>query len=214
MGELTSFYGIREYHKDSFLHQHVDRIDTHVLSVTLTVDKRNLTEDNVPWPLRVTDWTGKQVAYDHPPGTMILYESSKLPHGRPTYNNEGVHLGAFVHYKPTEMHGTDAGKWDEYARQSRRHQRSHTEHANYRETPVIEPENIVFADTDYGTGSLYQKAGESDSKRSGLEPGQLKVFFQNNANRAMALYWYSEGEDPVYQGTVDSNMKMELITYA
>ena len=31
---------------------------------------------------------------------MVLYESSKVIHGRPTKNRNYIHVGFFLHYKP------------------------------------------------------------------------------------------------------------------
>jgi len=39
--------------------------------------------------------------WSQPP--QILYESSVLTHGRPTTLQDGIHLGAFCHYKPTVL---------------------------------------------------------------------------------------------------------------
>ena len=70
---------------------------------------------------------------------MVLYESSKLPHGRPYRNQGGMHAGAFLHFKPLSMHGLDAEKWDSIALTARSNQRKHTAWAKYRSTPSEEP---------------------------------------------------------------------------
>lgn len=106
--ELTAFYGIREYRKGSLLKNHIDRIDTHVLSVTICIDR-----EGPEWPLEVIDFNGRHVRYKHDAGTMVLYESSKVPHGRP-YPFEGkYHRGAFVHFKPKD------DSWKEHAKKAR-----------------------------------------------------------------------------------------------
>ena len=82
--ELTSFYGIREYSEDAWLRGHIDRIDTHVLSVTISIQKLDeegndlKVGDRDPWPLQGIGYDGKVMRYDHPAGTMVLYESSKI----------------------------------------------------------------------------------------------------------------------------------------
>mmetsp|Transcript_35416 Transcript_35416/g.43737 ORF Transcript_35416/g.43737 Transcript_35416/m.43737 type:complete len:211 (+) Transcript_35416:47-679(+) len=149
--------------------------------------------------LQVTDWTGQQVKYDHPAGTMILYESSKLPHGRPTPNKGGTHLGAFVHFKPKSMHGTDAKKWDNIANAARDNVRKHTIHASFRSTPPVEPKNPVFSSQKYGEGSVYQKAGENG--KAADDDGRISVEFKNAADRSLQVFWYHKSQpDPVFQG--------------
>lgn len=211
--ELTSFYGIREYPNKSWLRQHVDRIDTHVLSVTFTIDKRDLKGDEKPWHLQVTDWNGDQVRYVHPPGTMILYESSKLPHGRPEPNQSGVHLGAFMHFKPVNMHGSDAKKWDEIAKVARRNVAIHQDNAHYRSTASVEPKNPVFSEVSYGDNTRWTHLDEEPSEDD-VESTQFTVRFKNEADRSMQLYWWeAEGATPVFQGRAWPGAGFDINTY-
>jgi hypothetical protein len=94
----TAFYGIREYPDGSVLKPHIDREDTHVISATLSLAK--IDEHGEPWPLTITRPDGKHVIDYHEAGTMIMYESARLIHGRFIRNNGGRHLGCFVHYTP------------------------------------------------------------------------------------------------------------------
>jgi len=95
--ELTSFYGIREYYPGSWLRNHVDRIDTHIVSMTLSIHKTGITK---PWPLEAVNHLGQTVRYEIPPGYMALYESAKVPHGRPYRLETGMHAGCFLHFRP------------------------------------------------------------------------------------------------------------------
>jgi hypothetical protein len=151
--ELTSFYGIREYNTGSWLRNHVDRIDTHVLSITFTVGKLNNTDRgqrltheqlaSMPtWPLEVMAYDGDVHRYDHPPDTMILYESSKLMHGRPYRNKGPPHMGAFVHFKPKNMNGIDAAEWDAIANYARAHQQANVRYGRYRSSRSVEPSKV------------------------------------------------------------------------
>jgi hypothetical protein len=54
--ELTSFYGIREYHRGNELHMHIDRIESHAISAILNLEQDKLDED---WELEVIDLQGK-----------------------------------------------------------------------------------------------------------------------------------------------------------
>lgn len=104
--KLTAFYGIREYHDGDWLKPHIDRIDTHVISATISLKKLDLQKSSkYPWPLRVVDHFGKHVQFNHEEGTMILYESASVVHGRPERNKGGGHLGCFVHFAPIDDDG-------------------------------------------------------------------------------------------------------------
>eukprot|EP00484_Ammonia_sp_Unknown_P006323 CAMPEP_0197055822 /NCGR_PEP_ID=MMETSP1384-20130603/74021_1 /TAXON_ID=29189 /ORGANISM="Ammonia sp." /LENGTH=529 /DNA_ID=CAMNT_0042489545 /DNA_START=21 /DNA_END=1610 /DNA_ORIENTATION=- len=95
--EFTAFYGIREYSRGASLRNHVDRIDTHVLSAVLQIAQTGV-ED--PWPLQVIGFDGKLVDVTLQPGEMILYEGHKLIHGRPYPFNGTLFANAFIHFKP------------------------------------------------------------------------------------------------------------------
>ncbi len=166
--ELTSFYGIREYHNASWLRKHVDRIDTHVLSVTFSIAKLpEAWQDeapNKPWPLEVTQWSGDHVRYDHPAGTMVLYESSKLMHGRPDPNEGGVHVGAFMHFKPVHLDGKEAAEWDDISRFARQNSAKWVKSVSYRERPVEEPVNPKFSSHNYGEQARWRHDGADNKK--------------------------------------------------
>jgi len=211
--ELTAFYGIREYHENSFLREHIDRIDTHVLSITISIAKFNEPENAEPWPLRVTDFTGKQVSYDHPAGTMILYESSKVPHGRPTPNKGGSHVGAFVHFKPKHMHGSEAEKWDSVAKGARDNVHAHMISAQFKATPEIEIENPVYAEQSYGEGSDYDPVTKKGKTKT-TDNGQYSVEFKNRSDRTLRVFWYSNNIDkPVFQGEAWPNAGFTVNTF-
>jgi len=99
--ELTSFYGIREYNEDHFLRCHVDRSQTHVLSVILHVASEDL-ESN--WPVEVVDFNGRRQRINMHHGQILFYESAKLIHGRPQYLKAGKFVNAFGHYRPKGPH--------------------------------------------------------------------------------------------------------------
>eukprot|EP00516_Mucochytrium_quahogii_P008100 CAMPEP_0203748984 /NCGR_PEP_ID=MMETSP0098-20131031/3703_1 /ASSEMBLY_ACC=CAM_ASM_000208 /TAXON_ID=96639 /ORGANISM=" , Strain NY0313808BC1" /LENGTH=610 /DNA_ID=CAMNT_0050637911 /DNA_START=36 /DNA_END=1868 /DNA_ORIENTATION=+ len=209
--ELTSFYGQREYPEGITLKNHLDRIDTHVLSVTLSLKKINTTKDSKPWPLEVIDWTGQHVRYHHPAGTMVLYESSKLPHGRPYRNRGGVHLGCFCHFKPKQMHGSDAQRWEEIVKKARNNKMLHSEYKPYKSTRSEEPPNPVYSPIPYGEDTRWQ--GDGSEEEAGLEPGQLAVNFINKADRALDVYWQSPEGHSVHQGRLSSGASFSINTY-
>eukprot|EP00441_Pelagodinium_beii_P026417 CAMPEP_0197666986 /NCGR_PEP_ID=MMETSP1338-20131121/64709_1 /TAXON_ID=43686 ORGANISM="Pelagodinium beii, Strain RCC1491" /NCGR_SAMPLE_ID=MMETSP1338 /ASSEMBLY_ACC=CAM_ASM_000754 /LENGTH=278 /DNA_ID=CAMNT_0043246129 /DNA_START=1 /DNA_END=834 /DNA_ORIENTATION=+ len=98
--EKTSAYGFRVYKKGSVLKYHVDHLETHVFSAVycLDIDEDPLTE---PWHLQaLPDFTGEVAKVDLRPGQLFLYESAKLPHGRPGTFAGREYAALFVHFKP------------------------------------------------------------------------------------------------------------------
>ena len=141
--ELTSFYGVREYNDGAILKNHIDRISTHVLSITLSIDKPDYDKSREnPWPLEVIDFHGNHIRAEHTNGTMILYESSKLPHGRPYYNRGGRHVACFVHYKPTGR------EWEDESKKALAYKENHTTWVQYRTTKVRESSDPIYIDSD------------------------------------------------------------------
>ena len=104
--EMTSFYGIREYYRGNILRNHVDRVETHVISAILQVEQ-DLGEGE-SWPLEFIDYSGDRQEVMLKPGEMLLYESAKLIHGRPKTFTGNLFANVFLHYKPlsswTETH--------------------------------------------------------------------------------------------------------------
>ena len=89
-------YGIRVYQPGSYLFNHVDRTETHLISSTICV-AHNLKK---PWPLYIEDIEGHPYEIDMKPGELVFYEGAKLLHGRP-YPLEGrFYAGLFLHYTP------------------------------------------------------------------------------------------------------------------
>ena len=201
--ELTAFYGIREYHEGSWLRNHVDRIDTHVLSVTIALHKEP--EGAPAWPLEVIQWSGDHVRYEHPAGSMILYESSKLNHGRPYRNKGGTHVGCFCHFKPAAMHGKDATEWEKITRDARNTQYTHQENYRWKEMKAVEPEHPHYAAFDYS------KSFEEPGKAGASDDGRFSVTFKNEGEATYDLVWI--GDETVLQATLDPMARMDIQTF-
>jgi prolyl 4-hydroxylase len=91
----TACYGMRMYLSGAYLFNHVDRIETHVVSSTLCIAQ----ELEGRWPLYIEDRDGVPHEVDINPGEIVFYESAKLKHGRP-YDLMGSHyVGQFIHYR-------------------------------------------------------------------------------------------------------------------
>lgn len=93
-------YGFRVYLAGAFLHGHVDRPTTHVISSSICVAH----DLYAPWPIHAVDVDGQPVELDLQPGEMMLYESALIEHGRPLPLNGRFHAGLFVHYQPAIDH--------------------------------------------------------------------------------------------------------------
>lgn len=184
--EVTSIYGIREYHEGHWLGNHIDREDTHVISATFCIDKMSYETGNRTtgpdlWPLEFTAWDGKRVRYDHSPGTVILYESVKGIHGRPYHMPRagGIHIGAFFHYRPPKEHMD----WLDIAAKARRAEQSNLKNVPHRSAASVEPARPVLTAKRYGEGSQFERAQSSK---------QIDVVFKNTGEDPLTLFWRND----------------------
>ena len=108
----SSVYGIRRYKTGSWLATHVDRMDTHVISVIINVAQK--TRGSSTWPLHIANHDGGQTQVRLSPGQMLFYESAKLPHGRPEVLTGEYYDNIFVHFKPASKTWWRIGgvRWD------------------------------------------------------------------------------------------------------
>lgn len=95
-------YGLRIYPNNSFLTMHTDRLDTHVISSILHIDR----DQEEPWPLVIEDLHGKAHEVALEPGQLLFYESAKLLHGRPKRFNGKWYTSIFTHYYPADWQVT------------------------------------------------------------------------------------------------------------
>jgi len=112
--EFMAFYGIREYVNGSWLRGHIDRLDTHVLSATMTIRTE---EQGGDWPLEVVMPDGTRQKLTTEPGSLILYESAKIIHGRPSVFNGKFQYSCFVHYRPKTL--VEGRHWNDIASSGR-----------------------------------------------------------------------------------------------
>lgn len=92
----SAAYGIRVYGEGQTLRSHCDRVETHVISSIVHV----AADVDEPWPLTVLDAAGQVHEVVLAPGQLLLYESAKLPHGRPTPLRGRSYASLFCHYRP------------------------------------------------------------------------------------------------------------------
>jgi len=103
--EKSACYGFRAYQRGAYLHRHVDRTETHIISSTICVDHRL----DSRWPLYIEDIDGKPHHVDLEPGEFLFYEGARLIHGRPYPLNGDYYVGMFVHYRPLLSHSRGPG---------------------------------------------------------------------------------------------------------
>ena len=89
-------YGVRVYQPGSYLHNHVDRARTHVVSCTICIDRRLSSR----WPFYIEDVDGRPHEVSIEPGEIVFYESARLRHGRPYALDGEYYASIFVHYTP------------------------------------------------------------------------------------------------------------------
>lgn len=91
-------YGIRAYQPGSYLLNHRDRVNTHVVSATICVDHAL----SAPWPLYIEDFDGNPHEVAVEPGEMVFFEGARLVHGRPYPLIGEYYANIFVHYTPLD----------------------------------------------------------------------------------------------------------------
>lgn len=77
--EAMELYGLRVYHSGAVLNKHVDRSDTHAISVIVNVHQEGI---STPWPLQIVDHEGQEHEVILEPGQGVFYESATCMHGR------------------------------------------------------------------------------------------------------------------------------------
>ena len=100
-------YGFRLYRNESRLWMHVDKTQTHVISCIYHIAS---SDDAQPWPIVIEDYEGNTNSVVLEPGDILLYESAKNFHGRPTYFNGSWYTSVFIHFFPKQENPT----WEEH----------------------------------------------------------------------------------------------------
>ncbi|CAN0331996.1 unnamed protein product [Ascophyllum nodosum] len=113
----TACYGARNYFRGSVLANHVDRIDTHVVSAIINIAQENVDTD---WPLFVRGHDGVARNLFIQPGEIIFYESASVLHGRPEPFQGDSFTNIFVHFAPVEGWDVSANDVNRAAREGAR----------------------------------------------------------------------------------------------
>mmetsp|Transcript_14314 Transcript_14314/g.21743 ORF Transcript_14314/g.21743 Transcript_14314/m.21743 type:complete len:576 (-) Transcript_14314:118-1845(-) len=215
--KLNAFYGIREYFPGAWLRNHVDRIDTHIISATLSLLKPNSTH---PWPLETVDWSGKRRRYEHKAGEMLLYESSTRPHGRPYRMVDGIHVGCFVHFSPldestfrkqlSDGRNTLRGNYTQMSYRSNKKGRPAPEMISR----IVTPDNMAEKSNDRRKRVETQNKKTRNRRRGQDEDdGSVNVTFENDLGQDLVLYWVDFSKKPVRNAYMDAKNKAKIKTY-
>lgn len=94
----TAVYGLRVYRSGQTLLAHTDTLQSHVISSIVHIAH----ETNEPWPLWITDLHGNEHEVVLEEGEMLLYESARCPHARPTPLDGSSYCSLFLHYRPVD----------------------------------------------------------------------------------------------------------------
>lgn len=89
-------YGFRQYTKDAYLLNHLDRVTTHVIGSSICI----ACDTDEPWPLYIEGNNHKKYYIDLRPGEHVLYESCNCIHGRPVPLVGRYYTGMYLHYRP------------------------------------------------------------------------------------------------------------------
>merc|ERR1719499_1641167 len=187
---FESFYGIREYYTGHWLRSHIDRLDTHVISITMNLNPKGSDEH---WPLEVVTADGTNYRYEHPPGYMVFYESTVVIHGRPFKFPDKFHRGAFVHFAPRDWKAVVPSQM-----------RSYQQQFTTRDMPSGLNQRLV-------SGAEYKKNQviKSESKRLvNMDVNQpFDVLFHNFYKDTLTVFW----QDHTGQLLELGNMKPEEV---
>ena len=99
--KFTSIYGVRKYRRGATLALHVDKLSTHVVSAIINIGQE--VDQGRDWTLDILDNSGRGHQVVLAQGQMLLYESARLPHGRPKPLHGDHYSNIFVHFKPANV---------------------------------------------------------------------------------------------------------------
>jgi hypothetical protein len=95
--ELSDIYGMRRYEDGASLLPHVDREETHAVSMIVNIAQGGL---NDHWPVEIYDHGDRLHLITMEPGDVVFYESAKALHSRVDPLQGGYYVNLFTHYRP------------------------------------------------------------------------------------------------------------------
>ena len=92
---------IRMYPKGSRVRMHVDELESgHVIGAILQIAQDPNIRHTGGWPLEIINFGGEREEIIMNPGDMVLFESSRLVHGRPATLKGEYYVNSFFYYTP------------------------------------------------------------------------------------------------------------------
>jgi hypothetical protein len=197
--KLNSFYGIREYHRGSELHMHIDRMESHAISGILNLAQEGMEEE---WMLQVVDANGEWKEVATRPGDMVLYESSTVIHGRPKPLKGELFVNAFVHFS--------APNWQYW--------RSDLKHVNAGPKPTEEQQKknrvgVVFRNEQKGDVDLWWDSGKYGGLASGVLQKGLDHMQQTSFDTKHGHWFWFSGRGNKMAVLARVQIKAEVGTY-
>ena len=95
---LVSTFGPRRYLRGSTVDTHVDKPDNRVIGAIINIGQ-DVEQD---WMLRIVDNFGIIRDISMRPGDVVLYESAKVPHGRPSPLQGVFYDNMLAHFVPQD----------------------------------------------------------------------------------------------------------------
>eukprot|EP00927_Polykrikos_kofoidii_P079721 TRINITY_DN76532_c0_g1_i1.p1 TRINITY_DN76532_c0_g1~~TRINITY_DN76532_c0_g1_i1.p1 ORF type:complete len:432 (+),score=45.80 TRINITY_DN76532_c0_g1_i1:62-1297(+) len=94
--EATSAFGVRLYTNGSTMEDHLDVLESHVVSSILHIDA----DVDEPFPIEIEGFEGRFESVVLKPGDMMFYESAKCFHKRSVPMKGRYYGSLFLHYRP------------------------------------------------------------------------------------------------------------------
>jgi hypothetical protein len=109
--EETDIYGMRRYETGARLVSHVDREQTHALSLIINIAQGRYFERNKlntsdtatplePWKVEIYDHAKRLHEIEMEEGDIVYYESASCLHGRNRPLKDAYYVNVFSHYRP------------------------------------------------------------------------------------------------------------------
>lgn len=95
--EPTDIYGIRTYYRGARLQPHVDRTETHAVSLIINLDQQGVGR---PWQVNIRDHDDRLHQITMAPGEWVYYESASCLHSRTEALDGESYANIFVHTRP------------------------------------------------------------------------------------------------------------------
>lgn len=169
----------------STLRDHLDVLETHVISGILHIDS----DLDAPYPIQIEDGFGVLRSADLKPGDLMFYESAKCFHQRKEPMQGRHYASIFMHYRPKG-----------WARSR--------EEARF----AIPPYWADGLPRDESGG--FTSSGGASSSSSSAAASSLDVVFVNNGVEPVRLFWLGDGGARVLQGQLAVGEVLALSTHA